>query len=115
MSPLFAFFGLGWGEIIIIGIIAVLLFGRKLPDMAKYLGKSVVEFKKGMHGLEAGFDETANPNAQQQPNAPAAAPAEPVRPPQRVAPAAPKFDDGPAPKPAPAPVNSQVTTNPPQP
>ena len=40
-------FGLGWAEIIVLGIIAVLLFGRKLPDMAKYLGKSVVEFKKG--------------------------------------------------------------------
>jgi len=89
-------FGLGWAEIIVLGIIAVLLFGRKLPDMAKYLGKSVVEFKKGMHGLESGFDDIANPTAppaSQQ----TAAPVESIRPPQRVAPAAPKFDDNPAP------------------
>ncbi|HZZ80228.1 MAG TPA: twin-arginine translocase TatA/TatE family subunit [Gemmataceae bacterium] len=106
MTPLFAIFGLGWGEILVIGVIAVLLFGRKLPDMAKYLGKSVIEFKKGMHGLESGFEDMTNPAS-----APAAsmtsAPAEAIRPPQRVAPAAPKFDDTPA--------NTQVTANPPQP
>lgn len=98
-------FGLGWMELVIIGIIAVLLFGRKLPDMAKYLGKSVIEFKKGMHGLETGFDDAANPAASPPVTAGAA---EPVRPPQRVAPAAPKFDDGPPPTPP----NAQ---NPPQP
>lgn len=104
MSPLFAIFGLGVMEMIVIGVIAVLLFGRKLPDMAKYLGKSVVEFKKGMHGLENSLDDIQNPSV-----APSqtAAPAEAIRPPQRVAPAAPKFDD--------APVNTQVTASPPQP
>jgi sec-independent protein translocase protein TatA len=105
MSPLFGIFGLGVGEMVVIGIIAVLLFGRKLPDMAKYLGKSVIEFKKGMHGLEGGFEDIANPTAP--PAGPTSAPADAIRPPQRVAPAAPKFDDGP--------VNTQVTANPPQP
>jgi len=103
-------FGLGWGEILVLGIIAVLLFGRRLPDMAKYLGKSVVEFKKGMHGLESGFDDLANPTA---PVGPTSAQAEAIRPPQRVAPAAPKFDD--VPVSAPSPVNTHVTANPPQP
>jgi sec-independent protein translocase protein TatA len=107
MYPLFAIFGLGWGELVVIGIVAVLLFGRKLPDMAKYLGKSVVEFKKGVGGLEAGFDDIANPSA----GAPqASAPADAIRAPQRVAPAAPKFDDVPA-----TPSSTQVTANPPQP
>lgn len=104
---LFAIFGLGIWEMVVIGIIAVLLFGRKLPDMAKYLGKSVVEFKKGMHGLEGGFDDVANPSAASSPTS-TAVQAEPVRPPQRVAPAAPKFDDAP-------PSSTQVTANPPQP
>lgn len=105
MNPLFGFlFGLGWGEVMVLGIIAVVLFGRRLPDMAKYLGKSVVEFKKGMHGLESSFEDVANPTAVSNPTA---APVEAIRPPQRVAPAAPKFDD--------APVNTHVTANPPQP
>jgi sec-independent protein translocase protein TatA len=112
MTPLFGFLGLGVGEMVVLGIIAVLLFGKRLPDMAKYIGKSVVEFKKGMHGLESGFDDIANPNVSPAAN-PTSAPAEAIRPPQRVAPAAPKFDDVPA-QPH-APVNTQITANPPQP
>jgi sec-independent protein translocase protein TatA len=106
-------FGLGLTELIILGLIAVLLFGNKLPNMAKYLGKSVVEFKKGMHGLESGFSDIGNPNAPPTTTAPTSAPAETIRPPQRVAPAAPKFDD--VPPAASAPVNTQVTAKPPQP
>ena len=92
-------FGLGWMELVIIGIIAVLLFGRMLPDMAIYLGKRVIEFKKGMHGLETGIDDMTNPGATAStgPPVPSSGPAEAVRPPQRVAPAAPKFDDAPPP------------------
>ena len=40
-------FGLGTGEILIILFIILLLFGaKKLPDLAKGLGKGVNEFKK---------------------------------------------------------------------
>jgi hypothetical protein len=35
MSPLFAILGLGWGEILIISALAVLLFGRRMLDLAK--------------------------------------------------------------------------------
>jgi sec-independent protein translocase protein TatA len=45
-------FGLGTSELIIVGIIAVLLFGSRLPEVARSLGKSMSEFKKGMTDLE---------------------------------------------------------------
>lgn len=42
-------FGLGWQEVVVILLLALLLFGAKrLPGIAKSLGKSVQEFKKGM-------------------------------------------------------------------
>lgn len=45
-------FGLSPMELMIIGVVAVLLFGSRLPGVARSLGKSMTEFKKGMSGLE---------------------------------------------------------------
>ena len=45
-------FGLGPMEMVIVGVIAVLLFGSRLPEVARGLGKSMSEFKKGMTGLQ---------------------------------------------------------------
>ena len=42
----------GLPELVIIGIIALLLFGKRLPEVARSLGKGIVEFKKGVHGIE---------------------------------------------------------------
>jgi sec-independent protein translocase protein TatA len=38
--------------LIVILIIALLLFGKRLPDVARSLGKGIVEFKKGVRGIE---------------------------------------------------------------
>jgi sec-independent protein translocase protein TatA len=90
MQPIFAFLGgLGTGEMILLLLIGVLLFGRKLPEVGRYLGKGIVEFKKGIKGLEDDVDTTAAPRQE-----PAAL--EPPRPPQRVPTTAPKFEDAPA-------------------
>ena len=45
-------FGLGPMELAIVGIIAVLLFGKRLPEVGRSLGKSIVEFKKGMNDIQ---------------------------------------------------------------
>jgi len=45
-------FGIGTGELILFGLIAVILFGGRLPTVARSLGKSIVEFKKGMKDIE---------------------------------------------------------------
>ncbi len=47
---------LGVPEMIVIGIIALLLFGKRLPEVARSLGKGVVEFKKGLRGIEDDVD-----------------------------------------------------------
>ena len=50
----------GYLELIIIGGIALLLFGNRLPSVARSFGKSIVEFKKGVHGIEEEVDEAVN-------------------------------------------------------
>lgn len=43
---------LGTPEIIVILVIALLLFGRRLPEVGRSLGRGIVEFKKGVKGIE---------------------------------------------------------------
>jgi sec-independent protein translocase protein TatA len=45
-------FGLGMAEIVVICVIGLLLFGNRLPGLARSLGKSLVEFRKEIHGIE---------------------------------------------------------------
>lgn len=47
------FMNLGTGEIILIALVILLLFGAKrLPELAKSVGKSVKSFKSGLNEVE---------------------------------------------------------------
>lgn len=53
----------GW-EWFIILIVALLIFGKRLPDVMKSLGKGIVEFKKGVKGVEDEVEGAAGKNTQ---------------------------------------------------
>jgi len=53
MNELLFLGNLGTGEIVIIAIVVLLLFGgKKLPELMKGIGKGVKNFKDGVKGLE---------------------------------------------------------------
>ena len=53
MNPLVAYFGLpGPVELIIVAGIVLLLFGNRLPSVMRSMGRGIVEFKKGVQGIE---------------------------------------------------------------
>lgn len=54
MVPVFAMFGLGPTELLILGAIVLLLFGTRLPKVMRSLGEGIVEFKRGVQGIEDG-------------------------------------------------------------
>jgi sec-independent protein translocase protein TatA len=52
-------FGLGYQELLIILVIVLILFGaNRLPELARSLGSSVKEFKKGVNEVNKADDAT---------------------------------------------------------
>src|SRR5437588_12461518 len=50
---------LGMMEMLVVMGVAVLLFGKRLPEVGRSLGKGIIEFKKGLRGIEDEFDLSA--------------------------------------------------------
>jgi sec-independent protein translocase protein TatA len=61
-APVLGFFiqNIGFPELAIILGLGVLFFGRNLPSVGRSLGKSIVEFKKGLKGIEEEVDDATN-------------------------------------------------------
>ncbi|HHT9110382.1 MAG TPA: Sec-independent protein translocase subunit TatA/TatB [Candidatus Brocadiaceae bacterium] len=53
----------GW-EWLIILIVALLIFGKRLPEVMKSLGRGIVEFKKGVKGVEEDVEDSSSRTTQ---------------------------------------------------
>ena len=74
-----------WQLLIVLAIILILFGGKKLPDLAHSLGKSLGEFKKGKEEGDRVEAPAPKPQVEQQ-AAPAAATAAPAQKPEVVTP-----------------------------
>ncbi|QDT16011.1 Sec-independent protein translocase subunit TatA/TatB [Alienimonas californiensis] len=59
--------GIGAPELLIFGTIALLLFGKRLPEVARSLGQGVGQFKKGLSGLQEEFNKASEPPPKKKP------------------------------------------------
>ena len=44
-------------ELVVIAVLGLLIFGKRLPSVARSIGSSIVEFKKGIKGVKEGVKE----------------------------------------------------------
>ncbi len=52
---------IGWQEILLILVIVLLLFGaKKIPDLARGLGKGIREFRKGLSEIDKPIEPDKN-------------------------------------------------------
>ncbi len=60
-ATVFLAFGLpGHWEWLVLIVLGLLIFGRRLPEVGRSLGRSIVEFKRGIRGIENEIDEESS-------------------------------------------------------
>ena len=50
------FGGFGWMEITLVLVVAVIIFGRKLPDVSRSIGRGLRELQRGLHDIKDEVD-----------------------------------------------------------
>jgi sec-independent protein translocase protein TatA len=89
MPPLFAF-DLSPSTLLILGVIAVLLYGERLPEVARSFGKGLMELKKGVRNIQDEVEGAINSAASTSSTAAASHPYE--QPQEHEEATAPKFE-----------------------
>lgn len=49
-------------EMLVVGMVALLLFGNRLPSVMRSVGRGITEFKKGVQGIEDEVDSAVRSN-----------------------------------------------------
>lgn len=53
----FGFMSVGPLELFVVAVVVLLLFGNRLPSVMRSLGRGVIEFKKGVQGIDEEVEE----------------------------------------------------------
>lgn len=61
--PTLAFFNFSGWELAIILVLGLLIFGRRLPELGRSVGKTIVEFKKGLADVQTEVRDATNQSA----------------------------------------------------
>jgi len=61
MFSVMAMFAPGPMEMLIVALVALLLFGNRLPSVMRSMGRGITEFKKGIQGIEDEVERAAQP------------------------------------------------------
>jgi len=62
-APALAFVGnIGMMEMVVIGAIALLIFGKRLPEVGRSIGRGLMEFKRGLSGVSDEINATPPPS-----------------------------------------------------
>jgi sec-independent protein translocase protein TatA len=63
----FLAWAVGWQEILVIVVVVLILFGgRKIPELARGIGRGMREFKREMRGVKEDFDEAMKEDEEQE-------------------------------------------------
>ena len=95
-------FGIGGWEMLLIGVVALLVFGpKRLPELARTMGKGLAEFRRASSDLRRSIDldldphKISAPKPETQPPAQAGSPAGPESNENPATPAGPESDENP--------------------
>lgn len=57
---LVAMFGIGPTEMLVVCVVGLLLFGSRVPEAMRGMGRGIKEFKNGVQGIESDLDKEAS-------------------------------------------------------